>query len=137
MRTFPRHVALHAGESLHEGAGLLQVTCSTVVCFFGLLAACRRKLPSLQVRVASGPACLTGLLWSIGNFLSIYAVQVRPSHPPATLAGTKHRTDSGQASRRAGTTAPSGLACMCVCVWTTNLGRLGLGPDPVQASRDG
>ena len=60
----------------NEGEDLLQVTCSAAVCFFGLLAAFRRKLPSLQVRVASGPACLTGLLWSIGNFLSIYAVQV-------------------------------------------------------------
>jgi len=35
----------------------------------------RRPVPSLQIRVASGPALLTGLLWSAGNFLSIYAVQ--------------------------------------------------------------
>jgi glucose uptake protein GlcU len=34
-----------------------------------------RPVPSLQVRVASGPALLTGALWSTGNFLSIYAVQ--------------------------------------------------------------
>lgn len=33
-----------------------------------------RPVPSLQVRVASGPALLTGVLWSTGNFLSIYAV---------------------------------------------------------------
>lgn len=29
--------------------------------------------PSFQVKVASGPALLTGLFWSAGNFLSIYA----------------------------------------------------------------
>ena len=62
------------------------MTCGAAMCFFGLLAACRRKLPSMQVRVASGPACLTGLLWSIGNFLSIYAVQVRPPLPSAPHA---------------------------------------------------
>ena len=53
-----------------------QVTSGAAVVFFGLLAAFRRRLPRMQFRVASGPACLTGLLWSIGNFLSIYAVQV-------------------------------------------------------------
>ena len=53
-----------------------QVTSGAAVVFFGLLAAFRRRLPRMQFRAASGPACLTGLLWSIGNFLSIYAVQV-------------------------------------------------------------
>ena len=78
---------LRACEAGSEAGNLLQVTCSAAVCFFGLLAAFRRKLPSLQVRVASGPACLTGLLWSIGNFLSIYAVQV--SLPPHMLQEQK------------------------------------------------
>ena len=55
----------------------VQVTSGAAAVFFGLLAAFRRRLPRMQFRVASGPACLTGLLWSIGNFLSIYAVQVR------------------------------------------------------------
>lgn len=83
-RHLPRllhHVVLHADVAVNKDTRWLQVTCSAAVCFFGLLAACRRKLPSMQVRVASGPACLTGLLWSIGNFLSIYAVQVSPSQP--------------------------------------------------------
>lgn len=91
---------------LCEGGNLLQVTSGAAVCFFGLLAACRRKLPSMQVRVASGPACLTGLLWSIGNFLSIYAVQVSPPHPhashadapiPHTMPGLGYLTSSGSA----------------------------------------
>ena len=34
----------------------------------------RSKLPSFHFRVASGPACLAGLLWSIGNFCGIWAV---------------------------------------------------------------
>lgn len=55
----------------------MQITTGAAVCVFGLLAAFGRRLPRMQFRVASGPACLTGLLWSIGNFLSIYAVQVR------------------------------------------------------------
>ncbi len=80
---------LCADEPGNEGEILLQVTCSAAVCFFGLLAAFRRKLPSLQVRVASGPACLTGLLWSIGNFLSIYAVQVCLRPPTSHLCQIK------------------------------------------------
>ena len=60
------------------------VTSREAVVFFGLLAACGRRLPRMQFRVTSGPACLTGLLWSIGNFLSIYAVQVRCGSSLAT-----------------------------------------------------
>jgi glucose uptake protein GlcU len=52
-----------------------QVTLVVLVVYYSSLKLLGRQLPSLQVRVASGPACLTGLLWSTGNFLSIYAVQ--------------------------------------------------------------
>ncbi|CAK0748964.1 hypothetical protein CVIRNUC_001874 [Coccomyxa viridis] len=60
---------------LSFGIGVAIVTSGAAVVFFGLLAAFGRRLPRMQFRKASGPACLTGLLWSIGNFLSIYAVQ--------------------------------------------------------------
>lgn len=33
-----------------------------------------RSAPSFHVRVAAGPACLAGILWSLGNYLSILAV---------------------------------------------------------------
>ena len=65
----------------------MQVTSGAAIAFFGLLAAFGRRLPGMQFRVASGPACLTGLLWSIGNFLSIYAVEVRHGSP---LVVTRH-----------------------------------------------
>ena len=35
----------------------------------------KRPIPSMQCKVAAGPAILTGALWSLGNFLSIYAVE--------------------------------------------------------------
>lgn len=34
---------------------------------------CCRHLPKFHVRVTSGPALLAGILWSIGNYLSIIA----------------------------------------------------------------
>ena len=52
----------------------MQVTVVAAACYASACKLFGRPIPSLQVRVASGPALLTGLLWSAGNFLSIYAV---------------------------------------------------------------
>jgi Transmembrane family, TMEM144 of transporters len=44
----------------------------------GLRMACGwgwRPVPSFQVRLAAGPALSTGLMWSLGNFFSIYATE--------------------------------------------------------------
>lgn len=53
----------------------MQVTSAAVIVYACVCKLLRRPVPSLQIKVASGPALLTGLLWSVGNFLSIYAVQ--------------------------------------------------------------
>ena len=54
---------------------LLQVTVVAGCVYAAVLSLMRRPIPSMQFRVASGPAILTGVLWSLGNFLSIYAVE--------------------------------------------------------------
>lgn len=53
----------------------MQVTVVAGCVYAAALSLMRRPVPSMQFRVASGPAILTGVLWSLGNFLSIYAVQ--------------------------------------------------------------
>ena len=52
-----------------------QVTIVAGCAYATVLSLMRRPIPSMQCRVAAGPAILTGALWSLGNFLSIYAVE--------------------------------------------------------------
>lgn len=59
---------------LSFGIGSAMVTLVAVACYASACKFLVRPIPSLQIKVASGPALLTGLLWSAGNFLSIYAV---------------------------------------------------------------
>ena len=53
----------------------MQVTVVAACIYATALLLLKRPLPSMQCKVAAGPAILTGALWSMGNFLSIYAVE--------------------------------------------------------------
>ena len=58
-----------------SAACVAQVTVVAGCVYAAVLSLMRRPIPSMQCRVAAGPAILTGALWSLGNFLSIYAVE--------------------------------------------------------------
>lgn len=53
-------------------AASLLVTLVACGLYYGLLTG---QHPSLHVRAVAGPALLTGVLWSLGNLCSIWAVQ--------------------------------------------------------------
>eukprot|EP00192_Tetraselmis_astigmatica_P013260 CAMPEP_0117671826 /NCGR_PEP_ID=MMETSP0804-20121206/13559_1 /TAXON_ID=1074897 /ORGANISM="Tetraselmis astigmatica, Strain CCMP880" /LENGTH=325 /DNA_ID=CAMNT_0005480349 /DNA_START=368 /DNA_END=1346 /DNA_ORIENTATION=- len=58
------------------GIGAMLVTVGIVTVYFCYIKlALGKEVPSFQWEVAHKPAFLTGILWSLGNFFSIYATQ--------------------------------------------------------------
>eukprot|EP00899_Mesostigma_viride_P017118 jgi/Mesvir1/25407/Mv01441-RA.1 len=57
------------------GVGAFVVTAVLLLAYFTGLRMMGRPVPDFQFRVAAKPALTTGLLWSVGNFCSIYATQ--------------------------------------------------------------
>ncbi|KAH9551161.1 hypothetical protein CY35_09G000800 [Sphagnum magellanicum] len=55
------------------GVGAMVITILVLMVYSTVLVCSGRPCPCFQLRVAAGPALLTGLLWSIGNYCSIYA----------------------------------------------------------------
>lgn len=50
------------------GVGAMVITILVLMVYSTVLVCSGRPCPSFQLHVAAGPALLTGLLWSIGNY---------------------------------------------------------------------